>query len=188
MHTLGYRAGMLSHLISKYRKPIMFPDRLVIVYQRQQNSLRAFRYWSSFRKWVCVDEMEWICTYMHLGRECASGWPIGAISGLNAEPRSVAPGVKELLIDGMALLTNLPQVAMLMFIWGARRNVLPKRNKVYVWDEETSKQKITLVPKPAALLWRQYFKALYICFPARFIQLRVCSHCRSVVLGSFGLY
>lgn len=154
MHTQGYRP-VIS--LSKYRAPIMFPDRLVIVYQRLQNNLRAFRYWCSFRKLVCVDEMEWICTHMHLGRERASGWPMGAISGLNAEPRSAAWGLKELLIDGMALLTNLPHVAMLMFIWGARRNVLPKRNKVYVWDDETSEQQITLVPKPSALLMEAIF-------------------------------
>lgn len=41
-------------------------------------------------------------------------------------PVSAAWGLKELVLTvGMALLTSRPHVAMLMFIWGARRKVLP---------------------------------------------------------------
>lgn len=41
-------------------------------------------------------------------------------------PVSAAWGLNELVLTvGMALLTSRPHVAMLMFIWGARRKVLP---------------------------------------------------------------
>lgn len=43
-------------------------------------------------------------------------------------PVSAACGLKELVLTvGMALLTRRPHVAMLMFICGARRKVLPDR-------------------------------------------------------------
>lgn len=42
-------------------------------------------------------------------------------------PISAAWGLKELVLTvGMALLTRRPQVAMLMFICGARRKVFPE--------------------------------------------------------------
>lgn len=42
-------------------------------------------------------------------------------------PVSAAWGLKEFVLTvGMALLTRRPQVAMLMFICGARRKVLPR--------------------------------------------------------------
>lgn len=42
-------------------------------------------------------------------------------------PVSAAWGLKELVLTvGMALLTRRPQVAMLMFICGARKKVLPE--------------------------------------------------------------
>lgn len=49
-------------------------------------------------------------------------------------PVSAAWGLKELVLTvGMALLTRRPQVAMLMFICGARKKVLPedRRGKAF---------------------------------------------------------
>lgn len=59
-----------------------------------------------------------MCMYEHL---LGVGDP-GRLLG----PVSAACGLKELVLTvGMALLTRRPQVAMLMFICGARRKVLP---------------------------------------------------------------
>lgn len=57
-------------------------------------------------------------------------------------PVSAACGLKELVLTvGMALLTRRPQVAMLMFIWGARRKVLPDEEEAKETQEEEERKK-----------------------------------------------
>lgn len=56
-------------------------------------------------------------------------------------PVSAACGLKEFVLTvGMALLTRRPQVAMLMFICGARKKVLPGNESEKEWEDEEMKK------------------------------------------------